>query len=93
VKYSIPVFQFIAASGWSAILACPIRGKKGGTKALCYGRRSRRTQHTFRSQEYGEFTAEVAVVYTSTMLVSYQLNSCTKSKDFRPPPVGAPGLE
>jgi IS4 transposase len=31
---------------------------------LCQGRRSQRTQHTFRSQEYGEFTAEVAVVYT-----------------------------
>lgn len=61
---TIPVFHFIAASGWSAILACPIRGKKGGTKALCRGRRSQRTQHTFRSQEHGEFTAEVAVVYT-----------------------------
>jgi hypothetical protein len=61
---NIPVFHLIAASGWSAILACPIRGKKGGTKALCQGRRSQRTQHTFRSQEYGEFTAEVAVVYT-----------------------------
>ena len=61
---SIPVFQWLAASGWSAIVACPIRGKTGGTKALCRGRRSYRTQHTFRSQEYGEFTADVAVVYT-----------------------------
>jgi len=61
---NIPVFRLIAASGWPAVLACPIRGKKGGTKALCCGRRSYRTQHTFRSQAYGEFTTEVAVVYT-----------------------------
>jgi len=61
---SIPVFEYVAASGWSTILACPIRGKKGGTRALCQGRASYRTQHTFRSAEYGAFTAEVVVVRT-----------------------------
>jgi putative transposase len=63
---SIPVFWHIEASGWPAILACPIRGKAGGTKALCQGRASYRTQHTFRSARYGEFTAEVVVVRTLT---------------------------
>lgn len=63
---SIPVFRQIEASGWSAILACPIRGKSGGTKALCRGRASYRTQHTFRSAEYGAFTAQVVVVRTLT---------------------------
>jgi putative transposase len=63
---TIPVLRHVAASGWSAILACPIRGKQGGTKALCCGRSSYRSQHTFRSQEYGEFTAAVVVVRTFT---------------------------
>ena len=63
---TIPVLRVLQASGWSAIVACPIRGKKGGTKALCRGPHSYRTQHTFRSQEYGTFTADVVVVRTST---------------------------
>jgi len=63
---SIPVLRYIAASGWSAILACPIRGKKGGTKALCNGRTSYRTPHTFRSQAYGEFVAQLVLVRTFT---------------------------
>jgi hypothetical protein len=31
----------------AAILACPIRGKQGGTRALCQGRHSYRTGYTF----------------------------------------------
>jgi len=31
----------------SAIIACPIRGKTGGTRALCKGRKSYRTSHIF----------------------------------------------
>jgi hypothetical protein len=30
-----------------AIIACPIRGKDGGTRALCQGRKSYRTHYTF----------------------------------------------
>ncbi|MEO1443181.1 MAG: transposase, partial [Chloroflexota bacterium] len=30
-----------------AVLACPIRGKNGGTRALCQGRKSYRTRYTF----------------------------------------------
>ena len=63
---SIPIFRYVETSGWSAILACPIRGKSGGTRALCKGRASYRTQHTFRSAEYGEFTANMVVVRTFT---------------------------
>jgi len=64
---SIPVLRHIQKSGWSAILACPIRGKKGGTRGLCQGNKSYRTQHTFKSQENGAFTAPLAIVrsYTS----------------------------
>ena len=63
---TIPVFRNLAASPWPVIIACPVRGKNGGTKALCHGRGSYRTQHTFRSAEYGEFTATLAVIRTRT---------------------------
>lgn len=64
---SNPVLRYIEQSGWPAILACPIRGRKGGTRGLCQGNKSYRTQHTFKSQDNGSFTASVAIVraYTS----------------------------
>jgi putative transposase len=63
---SIPVLRYLEKSGWPAILACPIRGKKGGTRGLCQGRKSYRTQHTFKSNENGSFTAPVAIVRSFT---------------------------
>jgi hypothetical protein len=48
----------------AALIAAPIRGKKGGTRALCQGRRSYRTQHTFRSQKYGQLTVPMAIIRT-----------------------------
>lgn len=63
---TIPVCRNLANGPWPVIIACPIRGKQGGTKALCHGRSSYRTQHTFRSAENGAFTAEVAVIRTRT---------------------------
>jgi putative transposase len=44
----------------AAILACPIGGKVGGTRALCRGRRSYRTAYTFADGT----TVELAVVAT-----------------------------
>lgn len=41
------VIQYLQAQNQAAILACPIRGKTGGTKALCNGRKSYRTTYTF----------------------------------------------
>jgi putative transposase len=32
-----------------ALIACPIRGKKGGTRALCRGRKGYRTRYTFKN--------------------------------------------
>jgi putative transposase len=61
-----PVLRYVEKSGWSAILACPIRGKKGGTRGLCRGRASYHTQHTFKSQKYGDYTAPITVVRTYT---------------------------
>ena len=63
---SIPVLRYLEKSGWSAIVACPLRGKKGGTRGLCQGRKSYRTQHTFKSNENGSFTAPVAIVRSFT---------------------------
>ena len=63
---TIPVLRYVERSGWPAILACPIRGKKGGTRGLCQGRASYQTQHTFKSQKYGAYTASVTVVRTYT---------------------------
>ena len=63
---SIPVLEYLKQLGWPAIIACPIRGKKGGTRALCQGRKSYSTQHTFKSQQNGSFTAPMAVVRTYT---------------------------
>ena len=63
---AIPVLRYIEQSGWSAIIACPIRGKTGGTRGLCQGHKSYQTQHTFKSQQNGAFTAPVAVVRTYT---------------------------
>ena len=63
---SIPVLHYVEQCGWPAIIACPLRGKKGGTRGLCQGNKSYRTQHTFKSQQNGSFTAPVAVVRTCT---------------------------
>jgi len=61
---SIPVIRYLQQHRYSAIIACPIRGKKGGTRALCTGRSSYITTHTFSSAAYGSCEAAVAVVRT-----------------------------
>ena len=63
---AIPVLRYIEHSGWPTIVACPIRGKTGGTRALCRGRASHLTEHTFKSQPYGAYTVLVAITRTYT---------------------------
>lgn len=41
------VVQYLQDEKQAAILACPVRGKNGGTKALCKGRQSYRSPYTF----------------------------------------------
>ncbi len=63
----IEVQQYLDAQGIPAIIACPIRGKQGGARALCQGPRSYRTQHTFRSEGgKKQRTAEVVICRTYT---------------------------
>ncbi len=42
-----PVINYLKASNQRAVLACTIRGKQGGTRQLCRGRKSYRTRYTF----------------------------------------------
>ena len=61
---TIPVLHWLLAQQIPAIVAAPIRGKQGGTRALCQGATSYRTTHTFQSAEQGAVTVPVSVVRT-----------------------------
>jgi putative transposase len=62
---SIAVMEYLTRRAQPALIACPIRGKAGGTRALCQGRRSYRTTHTFVSGDQ-TFTAHLAVCRSFT---------------------------
>jgi putative transposase len=59
---TVEVFDYLRAQGLSAVIACPIRGKSGGTRALCCGRGSYTTHYTFHRSGYGDCRAPVAVI-------------------------------
>jgi hypothetical protein len=56
----IEVMEYLTRHRQPALIACPIRGKTGGTRALCTGNKSYRTTHTFKNA-HSSFTAELAV--------------------------------
>ncbi len=62
---SIAVMDYLTRQRQPALIACPIRGKTGGTRALCRGRKSYRTTHTFVSGAQ-TFTAPLAVCRSFT---------------------------
>jgi putative transposase len=62
---TIEVMAYLTRQAQPALIACPIRGKTGGTRALCRGRRSYRTDHTFVSGTRS-FTAQLAVCRSFT---------------------------
>lgn len=41
------IIEYLQERKQPTIMACPIRGKHGGTRALCQGRKSYRTEYTF----------------------------------------------
>ena len=41
------IIRYVQPQGQPTIIACSIRGKQGGTRALCQGRESYRTCYTF----------------------------------------------
>jgi hypothetical protein len=58
---SVAVFAYLQRQQQAALIACPIRGKTGGTRALCRGRQSYLSPYTFTSGDGEAFTAQVAV--------------------------------
>ena len=62
-----PVLNYLRRSKQPSLIACPIRGKKGGTRALCRGRASYRTDYTFNEGREDEFRAQLAVCRVFSM--------------------------
>lgn len=58
---SIEIARYLKEIKQPAIVACPIRGKTGGLRALCVGRKSYRTKHVFKSAKHGTLEAEMAM--------------------------------
>jgi hypothetical protein len=57
----IAVMEYLTRQGQAALIACTIRGTTGGTRALCQGRKSYCTTHTFKGAQGTEFTAALLV--------------------------------
>jgi len=64
----VPVLKYLRRCQQPSLIACPSRGKKGGTRALCQGRCSYRTEYAFNEGKENEFTAQLAVcrVFTTS---------------------------
>jgi putative transposase len=73
---SILVYRFLQQEKLAAVIACPIRGKAGGsgTRALCKGKASYHSSHTFRSRMHGACTVPVTVpCETGTVVRTWSL--------------------
>ncbi len=57
----VVVLDYLTRQGQPALVACTIRGKTGGTRALCRGNKSYRTTYTFQRADQPNFTAELVV--------------------------------
>jgi hypothetical protein len=64
----VRIMRFLTKTRLRAVVACTIRGKTGGTRALCVGPASYATGYTFHSPQQGTFTADLAVckVFTTS---------------------------
>lgn len=61
---SVAVLRSLQERALPTILAAPLSSGQGGIRALCRGRGSYRTTHTFRNPQHGAVTVEVALVRT-----------------------------
>lgn len=57
-----PVMAHLTWLRHGAVVAWPICGKTGGTRALCHSHRSYHARHTLRRQQPAESTADVVVL-------------------------------
>lgn len=62
----VRVIRFLQRINQPATIACPIRGKTGGVRALCVGRKSYLTEYTFSSPKHGPATATLAICRSFT---------------------------
>ncbi|MEM1280250.1 MAG: ISH3 family transposase [Cyanobacteria bacterium P01_H01_bin.152] len=60
--FSVPVIRWLQALHLPFLMPAVIRGKTGGTQALCQGRQSYRTTYTLKSQQYGTVDCQMVVV-------------------------------
>jgi Transposase DDE domain len=60
--YSVPVIRWLMALNLPFIMPAIIRGKTGGTRALCQGRTSYQTTYTLTSTDYGTVNCPIVVV-------------------------------
>lgn len=56
------IIRLLTGRQQAAIIACPIRGKRGGTRALCRGSRSYRTRYTFADHTTVDMVAVATLV-------------------------------
>ena len=57
----VVVLDYLTRRGQPALIACTIRGKTGGTRALCRGNKSYRTTYTFKRADQPNFIADLVV--------------------------------
>lgn len=57
----VRVIRLLHTARQRAVIACPIRGKTGGVRALCVGRQSYLTEHTFVSPKHGMAKTKLAI--------------------------------
>ena len=60
--YNVPVIRWLQALGIPFLMPAIIRGKTGGTRALCSGSCSYRTSYCLKSQKYGSVDCPMVVV-------------------------------
>jgi putative transposase len=58
---SVAVMDYLTRQGQAALIACALRGTTGGTRALCQGRKSYGTPHTFKGPQGVDFPASLLV--------------------------------
>jgi hypothetical protein len=59
---STAIVHYLTDQNQPAILACPIRGKNGGTRALCKGRKSYRTSYSFTDGTQADLVLKATLV-------------------------------
>lgn len=60
--FSVPVIRWLQALNLPFLMPAVIRGKTGGTRALCRGRKSYNTTYTLNSQSYGTVDCQMIIV-------------------------------